>query len=140
MVEKLSEGLQELSDQVADTKNTVATAEQKSKEKVEASIKKSKEAAKARQESFKANIKQSDAMGACHWEELQEIYNQKVREIKNKRETEKEARDLKRAMKRAEDAQDFAEAAIMFASLAIGEAEIAILEAIDAQAYAEMLE
>ena|SRR5271157_1050988 len=140
MGEKLSEDLQELSDQVADTKNTVAAAGQKSKEKVEASIKKSKEAAKARQESFKTNIKQTHATGACHWEELQEINNQKIQQIKNKRETEKEARDVKKAMKRADDAEDYAEAAIMFASLAIDEAEIAILEAIDARAYAEMLE
>ena len=137
---KLTENLQELSDHIAGTENKVAAAEQGSKEKIEVSIKHSKEAAKARQESFKNNIRQTNAAMASHWEELQDDYNQKIQQIKNKMETEKEARELKKAMKRADEAESCAETSIMFVDLAIDEAEIAILEAIDARAYAEMLE
>jgi hypothetical protein len=53
---KLSDDLQELANHVADAEKKAAAAEQATKEKVEASIQKSKEDAKARQESFKADV------------------------------------------------------------------------------------
>ena len=55
-MKKLSEELQELADHTADVEKKAAAAEQASKEKVEASIQKSKADAKARQESFEADI------------------------------------------------------------------------------------
>ncbi len=136
---KLSEDLQRLSEHVENAEKKVAAAEQQSKEKVEASLKKSREDAKARQESFKATVKAKQANAALQWEELQANHNKKVQEIKNKIETEKEAREVKKAQKRADDTASYAAAAIMYVYLAIDEAEVAVLEAIDAQAYADSL-
>ena len=136
---KLSEDLQGLSEHVENAEKKVAAAEQQSKEKVEASLKKSREDAKARQESFKASVKAKQANAASQWEELQANHNKKVQEIKNKIETEKEAREVKKAQKRADDAASYAAAAIMYVYLGIDEAEVAVLEAIDAQAYADSL-
>ncbi len=138
-MKKLSENLEELSEHVANTEKKVAAAEQESREKLDASIKKSKADAKARQESFKNNVKVKQSTAALQWEELQANYNTKVLQIKNKIETEKEAREVKKANKRADDAESYAEAAILFVFLAIDEAEVAVLEAIDARAYADML-
>ena len=138
-MKKLSEYLQELTDHVANAEKKAAAAEQGSKEKVEASIMKTKVDAKARQESFKTKVQEKHSTAASQWEELQDNYNQKILQIKNKRETEKEAREVKKANKRADDAESYAEAAILFVYLAIDEAEIAVLEAIDARAYAESL-
>ena len=138
-MKKLSESLQELADHAADAKKKAAAAEQETKEKVEASIQKSKADAKARQESFKANVEQKQAAAAMQWEELRGNYNQKVQQIKNKIETEKEAREVKKAKNRADDAAWNAEAAIEFAFMAIDDAEVAVLEAIDAEAYYESL-
>ena len=136
---KLSDDLQGLSEHVENAEKKVAAAEQQSKEKVEASLKKSREDAKARQESFKASVKAKQANAALQWEELQANHNKKVQEIKNKIETEKEAREVKKAQKRADDAASYAAAAIMYVYLGIDEAEVAVLEAIDAQAYADSL-
>ena len=91
-MKKLSEDLQKLSAHVANTENKVAAAEQGTREKVEASLQKSKADAKARQADFKANVQQKHAAAASQWEEIQDDFNQKVQQIKNKRETEKEAR------------------------------------------------
>lgn len=139
-MKKLSENLQGLGDRVSNTEQKVSAAKQESKEKVEASIQKAKADAKARQEAFKANVKQTQTVAALEWEELQDIYNQKILRIKNKRETEKEAHEVKKAKQRADDAEAYAEAAIMFVYLAIDEAEVALLEAIDARGYADSIE
>ena len=101
--------------------------------------KKSKADATARQASFKASVMGNQAANAAQWKELQDNYNQKIQQIKNKIETEKEAHEVKKANKRADDAESYAEAAIYFAAMAIDEAEIAVLEAIEAQVYADSL-
>ncbi len=136
---KLSEDLDDLSDHVANTKQKVADAEKQSKEKVETSLQKSKADAKARQASFKAKVKEGQAANAAQWDEVQENFHQKTQQIKNKIETEKEAREVKKANKRADDAEDYAATAIMFVYMAIDEAEVAVLEAIAARAYADTL-
>jgi len=143
-MKKLTENLQELSSHVANTEKKVDAAEQESREKLEASIKKSKAGAKVRQQSFKAKIHERQPASASQWEELQENFNQKVLQIKNKWETEKDVREVKKANKEADDAeadgaQAYAEAAILFVYLAIDEAEIAVLEVIEARAYAEAI-
>ena len=71
------------------------------------------------------------------WDELQGHYYQKIQQIKNKIETEKEAREAKKAKKRAKDTEAYADAAICFAMLVIDEVEVAALEAIDAETYAD---
>ena len=139
-MKKLSEQLKELSDRVAKAETKAAAAAQESKEKVEASIQKSKADATARQASFKASVMGNQAANAAQWKELQDNYNQKIQQIKNKIETEKEAHEVKKANKRADDAESYAEAAILFVYLAIDEAEVAILEAIDARAYADAID
>ena len=139
-MKKPSETLQELSDHVATTTKRIEAAEQESREKLEATLKKSKADAMARQEAFRANVKAKQSTAALQWEELQANYNQKILQIKNKIETAKEAREVKKAKKRAEDTEAYAEAAIRFAFLSIDEAEIAVLEALDAQAEADWVE
>lgn len=106
---------------------------------MEASIQKSKADAEDRQATFKADVQAKQAAAASDWEALQADFHQKTQEIKNKIETEKEAHEVKKAMKRAEDAEDYALAAILFFYIAIDEAEVAVLGAIAAQAYAELL-
>ena len=138
-MKKLSDDLQELADHVADAEKKVAAAEQASKEKVEASIQKSKADAEARQESFKADVKKRHEATYMHWQELQKDYHQSVQHIKNKIKTEKEAKEVKQATRRADDAEAYAKAAIDFAMMAIDDAEVAVLEAIDARVYAESL-
>ena len=138
-MKKLSEDLHELSGHVANAENKVAAVEEASKEKIHASLKKSKEDSKARQASFTDNLSEKPAAAGFQWEELQDNFNQKIQQIKNKRETEKEAREARRAQHRADDAVWDAVAAIDFAMLAVDEAELAILEALDAQAYADLL-
>ena len=63
---------------------------------------------KARQAEFKAKVKKEQASAASDWEELQDNFNQKTQQIKNKIETEKEAREVKRARRRADDAASYA--------------------------------
>jgi len=138
-MKKLSESLKELSDHVANTENKVAAAEQETKAKVEASLQKSKADAKARQAAFKNHVQQEQAEAASIWEDMQNDFTQRLLQIKNKRETEMEAREVKKARQRAEDAEANAVTAIGFAYLAVDEAEVAILEALDAQAYAGSL-
>ena len=138
-MKKLSDDLQELADHVADAEKKAAAAEQASKEKVEASIQKSKADAEARQESFKADVKKRHEATYMHWQELQKDYHQSVQHIKNKIKTEKEAKEVKQATRRADDAEAYAKAAIDFAMMAIDDAEVAVLEAIDARVYAESL-
>ena len=96
-MKKLSENLRELADHVAITENKATAAEQESKEKVQASIAKSKADAKGRQEAFKAQVSAKQAASAQQWEDLQSSYNQKVLQIKNKIDTEKDAHEVKRA-------------------------------------------
>ena len=136
-MKKLSDKLQELADHVADAEKKVAAAEQASKEKVEASIHKSKADAEARQESFKADVKKRHEVSYMHWQELKKDYHQSVQHIKNKIKTEKEAKEVKQATRRADDAEAYAEYAIDFAMMAIDDEEVAVLEAIDARVYAE---
>ena len=138
-MKKLSEQLKELSDRVAMAETKVATAQQGSKQKMEATIQKSKADAEARRASFKADVQAKQAAAAVDWEALQADFHQKMQQIKNKIETEKEAHEVKMANKRAADAEAYADAAIYFAALAIDEAELAVLEAIDAKAYADLL-
>jgi hypothetical protein len=138
-MKKLSENLQELANHVADMEKKVAAAEKENKEKVEATIQASKADAKARQDEFKAKVMEGQAAAASQWQELQASHNRQVEQIKSNIEAKKEARERKRAMRRADDAEAYAETAIYFAFLAIDEAEIATLEAIDARAYAESL-
>jgi hypothetical protein len=140
LMKTLSENLKELSDHIVSTAKEIETAEQQSREKLEASIKKSRVEAKARQDQFAANVKAKQSAAALQWEELQANYNQKVMQIKNKIATSKEAREAKKAAKRADDAEAYAEAAILFVFLAIDEAEVAVLEAIAARADAESVD
>src|SRR5690349_17725351 len=100
-MKKLSEEWHELSDRVANTEQKAAAAEKDNKQKVEASIQKAKADAKARQDTFKAKVMERKAADAAQWDELQANYHQKVQQIKNKIETEKEAREVKKATKRA---------------------------------------
>ena len=136
-MKKLSDDLQKLANHVADIENRVAAAEQASKEKVEASIQESKADAEARQESFKADVEKRHEATYMHWQELQKDYHQKVQHIKNKIKTEKEAKEVKQATRRADDAEAYAENAIDFAMMAINDAEVVALEAIHARVYAE---
>ena len=138
-MKKLSESLQELSDHVANTENKVAAAEQETKAKVESALQKSKADAKARQADFKDHVQQQQSEAASIWEDMQNDFTQRLQQIKNKRETEMEAREVKKARQRAEDADAYAVITIDFAMLAIDEAEVAILEAFDADAYADSL-
>ena len=138
-MKKLSESLKELSDHVANTENKVATAKRETKAKVEVALEKSKADAKARQADFKDHVQQEQAEAAPIWEDMQNDFTQRLLQIKNKRETEMEAREVKKAKQRAEDAEANAVTAIGFAYLAVDEAEVAILEALDAQAYADSL-
>ena len=135
-MKKKSDELQMLADYIADTKKRVKTAEQESKEGVEASIRKSQADARARREAFILRMKEEQAAAAMQWDELQGHYYQKIQQIKNKIETEKEAREAKKAKKRAKDSEAYINAAIGFAMLVIDEVEVAALEAIDAEAYA----
>jgi hypothetical protein len=138
-MKKLSESLKELSDHVANTENKVAAAEQETKVKVEVALQKSKADANARQADFKDHIQQEQAEAVSLWEDMQNDFSQRLQQIKNKRETETEAREVKKAKQRAEDAEADAVTAIGFAILAIDEAEVAVLESLDADAYAEAL-
>ena len=138
-MKKLSESLQELSDHVANTENKVAAAEQETKAKVEVALQKSKADAKARQADFKDHVRQEQSEAASIWEDMQNDFTQRLQQIKNKRETEMEAREVKKARQRAEDADAYAVITIDFAMLAIDEAEVAVLEAFDADAYADSL-
>ena len=132
----ISDELQILADHIADSEKRVKTAEQESKEGVEAAIRKSEADARARREAFKLRM-QEQAATAMQWDELQGHYYQKIQQIKNKIETEKEASEAKKAKKRAKDTEAYADAAICFAMLVIDEVEVAALEAIDAEAYAD---
>lgn len=136
---KISDELQMLADHIADTEKRVKTAEQESKDGVEASIRKCQADARARREAFKLRTQEEQATAAMQWDELQGHYYQKIQQIKNKIETEKEAGEAKQAKKRAKDAEAYADAAICFAMLAIDEVEVAALEAIDAEAYADIV-
>ena len=138
-MKNLSKNLRQLGNHLAKTEKKISAAGEKTKKKLEASINKSTEVAKTRQESFKANVKEKEATAALQWGELQDNYNQKIQQIKNKIETQEETRDSIRAVHRAVDAKAYAEAAVSFAMLAIDEAEVAVLEAFDAQVYAESL-
>jgi DNA polymerase II small subunit/DNA polymerase delta subunit B len=138
-MKKLSEQLKDLSDRVSKAETKATTAQQESKEKVEASLQKSKADAEARRASFKTDVQAKQAAAASDWEALQADFHQKTQQIKNKIETEKEAREVKKAIKRAEDAEDYAVAAIMYVYMAVDEAEVAVLEAIAARAYADSL-
>jgi hypothetical protein len=138
-MKKLSESLQELADHVEKMKKKVAAAGKQSQEKMEATIDASKADAKARQDEFKAKISEGKAAVASQWEELQANYNRQVAQIKGNIEAKKEARELNRAVNRAEDSEDYAVTAIAFAIMAVDEAEIAALEAVEARAYAELL-
>ena len=114
----------------------MTAAEKNSREKLEASIARSAADAKARQAAFKATVEQRQAAAASQWEELQEDFQHKTQQIKNKIETEKEAREVKKANRRAEDAASYAAAALYFSLMATDEAELALLEAVSAQVYA----
>jgi DNA polymerase II small subunit/DNA polymerase delta subunit B len=138
-MKKLSEQLKELSDRVAMAEMKAAAAQQDSKEKVEAALQKSRADAEARQASFKADVQAKQAAAASDWEALQADFHRKTQQIKNKIESEKEAREAKNANKRAEHAEDYAAATIMYAYMAADEAEVAVLEAIAARAYADSL-
>jgi hypothetical protein len=50
-----------------------------------------------------------------------------------------EAREVKKANRRADDAASYAAAALHFSLMAIDEAELALLEAVSAQAYSDSL-
>lgn len=138
-MKKLSEQLKELSNRVAMAETKATAAQQESKEKVETTIQKSKSDAETRRASFTANVQAKQTTAASDWEALQADFHQKTQQIKNKIETEKEAREVKKANKRAEDAEDYAVAAIMYVYMAVDEAEVAVLEAIAARAYADSL-
>src|SRR5690242_13491948 len=102
-MKKLSEELQELADHAANSEKKVAAAENATKEKVRADLQKSQAQAKARQDAFKAKVKDRQAATAMQWQELHHDYHQKVQQIKNKIETEKEAHEVKKARQRADD-------------------------------------
>lgn len=138
-MKKLSEGLREVADRAAKMETKVAAAEKETTEKVEAKIEASKVDAKARQEEFKAHVTEKQQAVASQWGELQESHNRRVAEIKSNIEAKKEAIEVKRAMRRADDAESYAEASVYWALIAIDEAEIATLEAIGARAYADSL-
>lgn len=138
-MKKLSESLGELVDRVANMETKVAAAKQETSDKVEARVEASKEDAKARQQDFKAHVTEKQAAVASQWEELQAIHNQRVAQIKGKIEAKNDAREAKRAMRRADDAESYAVNAIYLALMAIDEAEIATLEAVDARVYADSL-
>ncbi len=136
-MKKISEDLKMLADHIANTEEKLKIAEQESKEGVEASIRKSQADAKARREVFMFRMQEEQAAAAMQWDELQGHYYQKIQQIKNKIETEKEARGAKKAKKRAKYTEAYADAAICFAMLVIDEVEVAALEAINAEAYAD---
>jgi hypothetical protein len=138
-MKKLSESLKELSNHVANTENKVAVAEQETKARVEVALQRSKADAKDRQADFRGHVQHEQAEAIALWEDMQNDFSQRLQQIKNKRETEMEAREVKKAKQRAENAEADAVNAIGFAILAIDEAEVAVLEALDADAYAEAL-
>jgi hypothetical protein len=138
-MKKLSESLQELANHVADMEKKVTAAEKQTKEKVEATLNASKADAKARQDEFKTQVSEAKASAASQWEDLQTNYNRQVAQIKSNIEAQKEAREVDRAVNRADDAEDYAAASIAFAIMAIDDAEIATLEAVDARAYADSM-
>jgi hypothetical protein len=138
-MKKLSDDLRKLADRVAEVENTVSAAEQESKEKLEAAIQRSRTEAKERQDAFKALVKSEEAAIAEQWEDLQNSHNQKVQQIKNKIEADKEAHEAKRARRRADECAEDARYLIRYALLAIDDAELAVLEAIEADAYADSL-
>jgi Holliday junction resolvase RusA-like endonuclease len=121
------------------TENKIAAVEHESKEQVQAALLKSKADANARREAFKSKVKARQAASAQQWQDLQASYNQKVLQIRNKIDSEKEAREAKRARRGADELVSYAEDAISLAMLAIDDAEVAWLEAIDAEANTESL-
>jgi hypothetical protein len=136
---KFSEDLQELSDRVARMEEALRRADKESEEKLQASIQKAKADAQAKHEAFKAHVRAEQEASAQEWEELQTGYNQKLLEIKNKIDADKEAHEVKKARREADALAADARDLIRFAALAIDDAEVALLEAIYAEAYAESL-
>lgn len=138
-MKKLSDNLRELADRLAEVEATVRAAEKESKEKLEAAILRSKTNAKARQDAFRAEVTATGAAAAQQWEDLQNSHNQKVQQIKNKIEADKETHEAKRARRRADRLAADARDLIRFAVLTIDDAELAVLEAIEAEVYAQSL-
>jgi hypothetical protein len=138
-MKKLSECLNELANRVSLAEQEIAAAQQETGEKVEARIKEARADAKSRQDAFEDGISEGQAAVVYLWRELQADYHTKLDKIKGNIETKKEARERKRAVRRADDAEKYAAAAIDFACIAVAEAEVAVLEAIEAQSYAKSL-
>jgi len=138
-MKKLSEHLNELATKVADVEKKVAAAEQERSEKVEARVKAAKADMKARRDDFLATVNEGQVAVALHWKELQANYDSKLAQIKSHIEAKKDAREQKRAMRRADDAEMYAAAAIDFAVVALAEVEVAVLEAIEARTHAKLL-
>jgi len=138
-MKKLSERLNELAIKVAGMEKKIAAAQEETSERVEARVEAARADAESRQDAFQARINEEQAAVALHWEELQANFHSQVEQIKSNIDVRQDAREYKRAMRRADDAEMYAEAAIGFVILALDEAEIATLEAIEARAYAESL-
>jgi hypothetical protein len=138
-MKKLSDSLRELADRLAEVEEAIRASEEESKEKLEAAILRSKTNAQARQEAFRAEVKAMEAAAAQQWEDLQRSHNQKVQQIKNKIEADKEVHEAKRARRRADSRAEDARYLIGYALITIDDAELAVLEALEAEAYAQAL-
>jgi hypothetical protein len=107
-----------------------ATAEEETSQKVKARVEAAKADAEARQDAFQASIREGQASAASHWEDLQASFRKQIDEIKSNIDAKQDAKEARRAMRRAEDAELYATATIDFALLALSEAEIAYADSV----------
>ena len=96
-MKKLSEDLQDLADHVADAEKKAETAEQQTKDKVKADTPEIKSGCPGQAGSVQGQGQRAAGGHGMQWQEIQQDYHNRVQQIKNKIETEKEVREIKKA-------------------------------------------
>jgi hypothetical protein len=139
-MKKLSEQMLELSQHTAALENRVEATLMENRTEFEAHVSETRTRVQSFQDAFTARLDKAEEALAAQWRDLNNVFTAQVTRVRHSMDERKNAIDLSRAKKQADDAEAYAEIAAEFARLAAAEAEAAMVEAKEARARAISLE
>jgi hypothetical protein len=139
-MKKLSQQFLELSEHAAVAENHAEATRVENRKAFEAHVSEARARVQSFLDAFRARLDAAEESLADQWRELEEAFSAQINRAQRNSDERKNAIDLAKAKKQADNAETYSEISAEFAHLAAAEAEAAMVEAKEARARATSLE
>jgi hypothetical protein len=133
----ISEQIDALQKRAAELKSSADQARHETNEQVKARITQAKADIAARESAVKEKTEQAADQTQNQWKKLQAENAAKMKDLHDRIGRQRHERDIKKAQKEADNAEEDAADALDYAAWAVDQAQLAVLDAIDARTWAD---